>query len=144
MPDGEIYTSPVEDGVNGFIKFDYPACYNGVEVHGVDLGIEKGLIVHASATKGKDFLLKMLATDDGARRIGELAFGLNDNITTFSKNILFDEKIGGTCHLAIGASYPDAGGLNKSGLHWDIVRSMKDTQVYADGKLIYEDGHFLI
>ena len=144
MPDGEIYTSPIENSANGYIKFDYPACYYGVEVEGLYLEIKDGKIIKATADKNEDFLLKTLDTDEGSKFIGEVAFGINENIKCFSKSILFDEKIGGTMHLAIGASYPDAGGLNKSGIHWDIVKDMKkESKVFADGIMIYQNGKFV-
>ena len=143
MPDGEVFTSPVEDSVNGYIYFDFPAVYSGVEVVGVRLVFEEGKIVKATADKGEDFLNKMLDTDEGARYLGEVAFGLNEGIKRFTKDILFDEKIGGTIHMAAGASYPETGGKNKSGLHWDFIKNMKEGEVYADGKLIYKNGQFL-
>ncbi len=143
MPDGEVFTSPVEDGVNGQIYFDLPTSYMGVEAGGILLKIEKGRIVEASAEKGNDFLQSVLETDEGSRFIGECAFGLNDNIDKPTKNILFDEKIGRTIHMAVGASYPEAGGKNKSGIHWDMIKSMQDGKAYADGKLIYSEGKFL-
>ncbi len=143
MPDGEVFTSPVEDSVNGYIYFDFPAVYSGVEVVGVRLVFEEGKIVKATADKGEDFLNKMLDTDEGARYLGEVAFGLNEGIKCFTKDILFDEKIGGTIHMAAGASYPETGGKNKSGLHWDFIKNMKEGEVYADGKLIYKNGQFL-
>lgn len=144
MPDGEVFTSPVEDSANGEIFFDFPAVYSGVEVVGVRFVIENGCVVKATAEKNESFLLKMLETDEGAKRIGELAFGLNENIKVLTKDILFDEKIGGTIHMALGASYPETGGKNKSGLHWDFIKNMKEGKVYLDGKLIYENGRFLI
>ncbi len=143
MPDGEVFTSPVETSVEGHIYFDYPACYSGVEVHGVRLTFKEGKIVEARADKGEEFLNKMLDTDEGARYLGEVAFGLNDGIKRFTKNILFDEKIGGTIHMAAGAAYPETGGTNKSGLHWDFIKGMADGEVYADGKLIYKGGRFV-
>ncbi|NPA15200.1 MAG: aminopeptidase [Deferribacteres bacterium] len=144
MPDGEVFTSPVEDSAEGHIYFDFPAVYSGVEVIGVRLKFEKGKIVEAKAEKGEEFLNKMLDTDEGARYLGEVAFGLNRGIKRFTKDILFDEKIGGTIHMAAGAAYPETGGKNKSGLHWDFIKSMRDGEVYADGKLIYKNGEFLI
>ncbi len=145
MPDGEIFTSPVEDSVEGEIYFDFPAVYSGVEVIGVRLTFEKGRVVKAKAEKGEDFLLRMIETDEGAKSVGEIAFGLNDNIVVFTKDILFDEKIGGSIHMALGASYPETGGKNKSGLHWDFIKNMKNSgKVYLDGKLIYENGRFLV
>ena len=142
MPDGEVFTSPVEDGVNGKIYFDLPTSYMGVEAGGITLQIEKGKIMEASAEKGNDFLQSVLKTDEGSRFIGEIAFGLNDNINKPTKNILFDEKIGRSIHMAVGASYPEAGGKNKSGIHWDMIKKMEDGKVYADGKLVYSEGKF--
>jgi len=143
MPDGEVFTSPVGASVEGFIYFDYPACYSGVEVQGVRLTFREGRIVEARADKGEDFLNKLLDTDEGARYLGEVAFGLNHNIKRFTKNILFDEKIGGTIHMAAGAAYPETGGTNRSGLHWDFIKGMDLGEVYADGELIYKGGRFL-
>lgn len=144
LPDGEVFTSPVEDSANGEIFFDIPTSFMGVEVQGVHLIFEKGAIVKSSAQKGEEFLRKMIETDEGAKFVGEIAFGLNNSITIPSKNILFDEKIGRSIHLAIGSSYPEAGGKNKSGLHWDLIKDMKnDGKVYKDGVLIYEKGDFL-
>ncbi len=143
IPDGEVFTSPVKESVEGSIYFDYPACYSGVEVHGVRLTFENGKIVDARAQKGEDFLNKMLDTDENARFLGEVAFGLNWGIKRFTKNILFDEKIGGTIHMAAGAAYPETGGENPSGLHWDFIKGMEDGEVYADGKLIYKNGRFV-
>lgn len=142
MPDGEVFTSPVENGVNGQIYFDVPTSYMGVEAGGITLKIENGRIMEAGAEKGDDFLQSVLETDEGSRFIGEIAFGLNDNINKPTKNILFDEKIGRTIHMAVGASYPEAGGKNKSGIHWDMIKGMMDGKVYADGKLIYSEGRF--
>ena len=143
MPDGEVFTSPVETSAEGFIYFDYPACYSGVEVHGVRLTFKGGKIVEARAEKGEEFLNKLLDTDEGARYLGEVAFGLNYEIKRFTKNILFDEKIGGTIHMAAGAAYPETGGTNKSGLHWDFIKGMEQGEVYADGELIFKGGRFL-
>ncbi|GAB7140545.1 aminopeptidase [Deferribacterales bacterium RsTz2092] len=144
MPDGEIFTSPVEDSATGTIYFDIPTNYNGVEARGVFLRLERGKVVEARAEKGEDYLLKMLETDAGAKFVGEIAFGLNDNIRRPSKNILFDEKIGRTMHMAIGASYTETGGKNKSALHWDLVKDMSTgSSVELDGELIYKDGKFV-
>ena len=143
IPDGEVFTSPVKESVEGSIYFDYPACYSGVEVHGVRLTFKKGRIVEAHAEKGEEFLNKMLDTDENARFLGEVAFGLNFGIKRFTKNILFDEKIGGTIHMAAGAAYPETGGENPSGLHWDFIKGMSDGEVYADGRLIYRNGEFV-
>ncbi len=144
MPDGEVFTSPIENSANGYIYFDFPAVYSGVEVIGVRLRFENGKIVEAKAEKGETFLNKLLDTDQGSRYLGEVAFGTNEGINRFTKDILFDEKIGGTIHMAAGASYPETGGKNKSGLHWDFIKNMKDGEVFADGKLIYKNGKFVI
>ncbi len=144
MPDGEIFTSPVENSAEGEMYFDLPTNYTGVEAAGVYLRFEKGKVVEAKAEKGEDFLHKMLDVDEGARFVGEIAFGLNDNIVKPSKNILFDEKIGRTMHLAIGASYPETGGKNKSALHWDLIKNMReDSEVTLDGTVIYRNGQFV-
>lgn len=153
-PDGEVFTSPVEDDVNGEIYFDFPQIYRGNEAQGVHLWIENGKIVKAKADKGEDFLIAMLDMDEGSRGIGEIAIGTNDRIQEVTGNILFDEKIGGSIHMAVGASYPEAGGKNVSGLHWDLIKNMKGDEtgkenkiggkIYADDVLIYENGKFLI
>lgn len=145
FPDGEIFTSPIENSVNGQIRFTYPAIHMGNEVEDIVLTFKDGKVVNATAKKGEEFLKKMLATDEGASMVGEIAVGTNYNIKRFTKNILFDEKLGGTIHLAVGASLPEAGGLNQSGIHWDIICDMKDGgEIYADGELIYKDGKFII
>jgi len=145
MPDGEIFTGPIEDSVEGTIAFSFPACYMGREVHGVRLTFKKGKVVKAHADKGKDFLLAMLDSDEGARRVGEFAIGTNYSVQRFTKNTLFDEKIGGTIHMAVGASIPESLGKNQSGVHWDMVTDMRDGGViYADGKVIYRDGKFVL
>jgi len=145
FPDGEVFTSPVEDSAEGEVYFDFPAIYRGNEAQGIHLKFKKGKVVQASAEKGEDFFLKMIDQDEGARFLGEFAFGTNDMIQEVTGNILFDEKIGGSIHMALGSSYPGTGGKNTSGLHWDIIKNMKtDSRVYADGQLIYENGKFLI
>ena len=144
-PDGEVFTSPVENGINGEIYFDFPQIYRGNEAHGVHLRIENGQVIKAKADKGEDYLNAMLDMDEGSRGIGEIAIGTNNEIQDITGNILFDEKIGGAIHMAVGASYPETGGKNVSGLHWDLIKNMKDGgKIYADEKLIYENGKFLI
>jgi len=144
-PDGEVFTSPVEDGINGHIYFDYPQNYRGNSAQGVYLEIENGKVVNAKAEQGEEFLNAMLNMDDGSRGIGEIAIGTNDEIQEITGNILFDEKIGGAIHMAVGASYPETGGKNVSGLHWDLIKNMKNGgKIFADGNLIYENGKFLI
>lgn len=144
FPDGEVYTGPVEDQVTGAIRFTYPGIYMGREVTDVRLTFQAGRVVEAKAAAGEDFLRAMLDTDEGARRVGEIALGTNYSITRFVKNTLFDEKIGGTMHLALGASYPETGGTNRSAIHWDLVCDLRDGgEVYADGKLILRNGRFV-
>ena len=144
-PDGEVFTSPIENGVNGEIYFDFPQNYRGSEAHGVHLWIENGQVVKATADKGEEFLQAMLNMDEGSRGIGEIAIGTNDEIQEITGNILFDEKIGGSIHMAVGASYPETGGKNVSGLHWDLIKNMKNGgKIYADDVLIYENGKMII
>jgi aminopeptidase len=144
FPDGECFTGPVEDSVTGEIRFTYPATFQGRLVEGAWLRFEHGEVVDAGADRGAAFLHEMLELDGGARRVGEFAFGLNDAVTAFTGEILFDEKIGGTVHLALGESYPQTGGVNRSALHWDMVCDLRrGGEVYADGELVYRDGRFL-
>jgi aminopeptidase len=145
FPDGEIFTSPLEDSVNGKIRFSYPAVYQNREVEDVRLTFENGQVTRAEAGKGLDFLKAMLETDDGARLVGEFAFGNNAGITQFTRNTLFDEKIGGTVHLALGASLPESGGKNVSAIHWDMVCDLRSAgEISADGEVFYRNGKFLI
>jgi aminopeptidase len=145
FPDGEIFTGPVEDSVNGWVRFTYPAIYNGREVDGIELYFESGRIVKATAKKGEELLLSMLDTDEGARYLGEFAIGTNNGVTQFTRNILFDEKMGGTIHVAAGASYPDTGGKNESAIHWDMICDMRSGgEILVDGELFYKDGEFKV
>ena len=144
FPDGEVFSAPHEDSVNGTVRFSYPALYGGNAVEDVRLTFVDGLVVEATAARGQDFLLAMLDTDEGARRLGEVAFGTNYGIQRFSGEMLFDEKMGGTMHLALGAAYKQCGGLNESGIHWDMLCDLKQGRVYADGELCYENGRFVI
>jgi len=145
MPDGEIFTGPIEDSVEGTVSFSFPGFYSGKEAEGIRLTFKKGKVVKATASKNEDFLNAMLDSDEGVRRVGEFAIGTNYSIQKFTKNTLFDEKIGGTFHMALGASLPESGGVNQSGVHWDIVNDMRDGgKIYADGKIIYKDGKFTI
>ncbi len=144
MPDGEVFTGPVEDSVNGWIKFTYPAIYNGVRVTGVELTFENGRVTQASADENEGFLLRLLDSDAGSRYLGEFAIGTNFEIDTFTGNILFDEKIGGTIHTALGAGYPETGSVNKSMIHWDMICDMRsDSEIWVDGELLYKDGDFV-
>lgn len=144
MPSGEVYTTPVEDSVNGQVKFTLPSIYQGTEVEEVELEIKEGEIIHWKAKKGKEFLDEIFSIE-GATRFGEAAIGTNDNIQQITKNILFDEKIGGTIHMAVGQSYYQTGGKNQSSVHWDMITDMKDGgEIYADDELIYKNGSFLL
>jgi aminopeptidase len=144
MPDGEVFTSPVETETEGEIRYTFPAIYHGREVEDVRLRFEGGRVVASEAARGDDYLGSLLDMDDGARVLGEVAFGLNYEIDRFTRNILFDEKIGGTMHLALGSAFPQAGGANTSGLHWDMICDLRqDGEVYADGELIWKAGRFL-
>jgi aminopeptidase len=145
FPDGEIFTGPIEDSAAGWIRFSFPAVYRGRDVENVRLEFKKGKVVAESAARNLDYLQAMLNMDPGARRVGEFAIGTNYEIKRFTRNILFDEKIGGTCHLAVGASIPESGGKNKSALHWDMICDLKrDAEIVADGKVIYRNGKFTI
>ena len=145
MPCGEIFTGPVEDSVNGWVRFSYPAIHQGREVEGVELRFENGRVVEATARKNEEFLLSVLDTDPGARYLGEFAIGTNHGISRFTRSILFDEKIGGTIHMAVGAGYPESGSKNQSAVHWDMICDMRDGgQIWVDGELFYESGQFVI
>ena len=144
MPDGEVFTGPVETSVEGTIRFSFPATIRGREVEDVFLRFERGEVVEATASRGQDFLREMIGMDEGARRVGEFAFGLNDAVTEYTGTLLLDEKIGGTVHLALGKSVPGTGGQNASALHWDIVCDLRrGGEVHADGEPVYRDGAFL-
>ncbi len=143
FPDGEVHSAPLEDSTEGIVRYDFPAVHGGREVHGIELRFKEGRVVDASADKGEDFLISMLDQDPGARCLGEIAFGTNYAIKEFTKNTLFDEKIGGTFHAAVGAAYPESGGTNQSSLHWDMICDLREGgQVYADGELFTENGRF--
>ena len=145
MPDGEFFTGPVEDSAEGEVAFSFPATYGGREVAGVRFKLESGRVVDASAERGEEFLHEMLASDDGARRLGELGIGTNYGISTGTKEILLDEKIGGTVHMAIGMSYPETGGENESAVHWDMVCDLRQGgSITVDGVELQRDGRFLV
>lgn len=153
FPDGEVFTGPNLDaddgGVNGVVRYSFPAVHHGREVHDIELTFEKGRVVDAKASRNQDFLLAMLDQDEGARSLGEIAIGTNYSITEYSKNTLFDEKIGGTFHAAVGAGYPETGNANKSGLHWDMDCDLRRTAeggggtIAVDGEVISRDGRFV-
>lgn len=145
MPSGEIFTGPVEDSAEGWVRFTYPALTGGREVEGIELWFERGRVVKATAKKNEEYLLRMLDTDAGARYLGEFAIGTNDGIQRFTKNILFDEKIGGSFHLAVGAGYPETGSRNRSAIHWDMLCDLcQGGEIRVDGDLLYQNGHFVI
>ena len=145
FPDGEIFTGPREDRTRGHVSFTYPAIYGGQSVEGIRLEFEGGRVVDATAEKNEEFLVKKLDTDPGARVLGELGIGTNYGIQSFSGEILLDEKIGGTIHLALGASYPETGGANESAIHWDMVCDLrKGGRITVDGEVLLEDGKLLV
>jgi aminopeptidase len=140
FPDGEIFTGPVEDSANGWIRFIYPAIFMGQEIMDIELWFENGKVVKEKATKNQELLTSNLNTDAGSRYLGELGIGTNYGITKFTKEMLFDEKIGGTIHLAVGAGYPETGSKNESALHWDMLCNMAESEVTVDNELFYKDG----
>jgi len=143
MPSGEVFSAPVEDSVNGEFTFDYPAIYMGKEAHMVTLKVKDGKVVEWHAETGQDLLDEVFSIP-GANYFGEVAIGTNYGIQQSTKNILFDEKIGGSIHMAVGQSYGQCGGKNQSAVHWDMIADMKDGgQIFADGELIYENGEFI-
>jgi aminopeptidase len=145
MPDGEVFTGPEETMVDGTVRFSYPAIYQGREVDDVRLRFEAGRVVASSAAKNEQFLTQMLDTDEGARRLGEFAFGSNYRIERFIKDLLFDEKIGGTVHMALGGGYPETGSMNRSAIHWDMICDLRQGgEVRVDGELFARDGKFLM
>ena len=145
MPSGEIYTSPIEDSAEGWVRFSYPAIRESREVDGIELTFDKGKVVKATAEKNEDYLHAMLDTDEGARYLGEFAIGTNKRINKFIKSILFDEKIGGTIHMALGYGFLEAGSKNESAIHWDMICDMREGgQIAADGEIFYDSGEFSI
>lgn len=145
MPSGEIFTGPVEESVNGWMRFDYPSIVSGRSVKGIELKFEQGKVVEASAEENEDLLHAQLDTDAGARYLGEFAIGTNFGIQQFTGSILFDEKIGGTVHVAIGKGYPETGSQNDSAVHWDMICDMRqDSTIHVDGELFYQNGEFVV
>ena len=143
FPDGEVFSGPVIDSVDGVIQFSFPAVHHGRECDGVKLTFRNGKVVDCDATKGLDFLTSMLDMDAGSRFLGECAIGTNYDIQQYTRNTLFDEKIGGTCHFALGAGYPESGNTNQSGLHWDMVVDLRPGGfIEIDGVKINVDGKF--
>lgn len=144
MPGGEIFMAPLRESLNGYIKFEYPAIEAGKEVRDIELKFKDGKVIDAKATKNQDFLHEMIATDKNASYVGEFGIGFNPKINKFTKNLLFDEKINGTIHLALGAAYKENGGGNDSAIHWDIVKDMRKAKIVVDGKIIQENGKWKV
>jgi aminopeptidase len=145
MPSGEIFTGPVEESVNGWVRFSYPSIVGGRAVSGIELHFHDGKVIDAKAEQNQDLLYAQLDTDAGSRYLGEFAIGTNFGINRFTGNILFDEKIGGTIHCAIGMGYPETGSLNRSAVHWDMICDMRtDSEIWVDGELLYRDGAFTV
>ena len=145
FPDGEIFTEPVEDATEGKIRFSFPVVVDGREIHDVRLRFEAGRVVEASASRGEAYLIETLDADPGARRLGELAFGTNFGIARFTRNTLFDEKLGGTVHMALGAGYPESGSTNESAIHWDLICDLRQGgSVRVDGELFLQDGGYVV
>jgi aminopeptidase len=145
MPDGEIFTGPVEDSINGWVRYTYPAIIQGRVVESIELNFENGKVVKATSKTNQDFLLEMIGSDEGASYVGEFAIGTNYGIQKFTGSILFDEKIGGSFHMALGAGYPETGSLNKSQIHWDMICDIReDSEILMDDELVYKDGKFVI
>ena len=144
FPDGEVFTGPIEDATQGVVYYSFPAVHGGRECDGIRLEFRDGRVVDASARRGEEFLIAMLDQDGGARVLGEIALGTNYSVQQYTKNTLFDEKIGGTFHAAVGAAYPETGGKNESGLHWDMVCDLRTGgEILADGEVISKDGRFV-
>jgi aminopeptidase len=145
MPSREIFTGPVEQSVNGWLRASYPAMRGGREVEGVELEFKEGKVVHARAAKNEEYLLSQIASDEGAAYLGEFAVGTNYQIQRFTKSILYDEKIGGTIHVALGAGYPETGSRNQSAIHWDFICDMRqESEILVDGELFYQNGQFTV
>ena len=143
MPSGEVFTSPIEDSVEGIVHFDFPSVYSGHDVRGITLTVEKGQVVKWEAEEGQA-VLDQVSAIEGSRYFGEVAIGTNYRIQRATRTILFDEKIGGSIHMAVGQSYLQTGGKNQSSVHWDMISNMKNGgEIIADGKVIYRDGYFL-
>lgn len=144
FPDGEIFTAPVEESANGWVRFKYPGIYESQEVIDVELWFEHGKVVKEKASKGNELLSSILNTDDGSRYLGEWGIGTNYGIKKFTKNMLFDEKMGGTIHFALGKGYPETGSLNESGIHWDLLCDMSKSEIKIDDELFYRNGKIAV
>jgi len=145
MPGGEVYTAPIDDSTEGYISFEFPAVFAGQFVEGIKLSFSKGEVVEAKADKNEALLHQLIEMDDGAKRIGEFGVGTNYGISRYCYDLLFDEKIGGTAHIALGRAYPECGGINKSAFHWDLIKDLRSQGIlYLDGKKMIEKGEFFI
>ena len=145
MPDGEIGTAPVTETIDGEIYFEFPGVLSGRLVHDIRLRWKQGRLIGVRSSTHQDFLEAVVQTDAGASLIGEFAMGTNPGVTRFCKDILIDEKIGGTIHIALGRAYSESGGTNRSAIHWDIIKDMRqEGQIFLDGSLIYQNGKMLI
>ena len=145
MPDGEVFTCPVDDSANGQIRFEFPGVYAGQRVPGIRLVFSEGRVIEAHADENEELLHQLLHMDDGASRLGEFGVGVNFGIDRFCYDILYDEKIGGTIHLALGRAYKECRGVNQSALHWDIVKDLRrEGNIYLDGRRVFEAGKFLV
>lgn len=144
IPMGEIFMAPVRESLNGWIKFDYPAIECSKEVTDIYLRFQDGKVVEATASKNEDFLRQMISTDENSSYVGEFGIGMNPKVNKFTKDLLFDEKMGGTIHLALGAAYKENGGGNDSAIHWDIVKDMRKAKIVLDGKVVQENGNWKI
>jgi aminopeptidase len=143
MPDGEIFTAPVDDSIEGHVYFEFPGVYMGHVIPGITLEFEKGIVTRATSDQKQDLLNQLLIMDEGSNRIGEFGVGVNFGIDRFSYDILYDEKIGGTIHLALGRAYSECGGINQSALHWDLIKDLRQQgAVYLDGRKVLENGKF--
>lgn len=145
LPDGEVYTGPVEDSTNGYIRFSYPGIFSGQEIEDIYLEFKDGKVIKATAQKGEELLQEILKIEN-TDILGEFAIGTNYGITQFTKNMLFDEKLGGTLHCALGLGFEQTGSTNRSSIHWDILKDMKQpgSKIIADGNVIYEEGKWRI
>jgi aminopeptidase len=144
MPDGEIFTAPVDNSAEGSIYFEMPGVYMGQRVEGIRLEFSEGRVVKASASGNEELLHQLVEMDEGAHRIGEFGVGVNYGIQRFCYDILYDEKIGGTIHIALGRAYRGCGGVNQSSLHWDIIKDLRNEgRIYLDGRVVFENGQFL-
>lgn len=145
FPDGEFFTGPVENSANGYIRYSFPSSFDGVSVEDVRLRFEDGVVVEATAARGQDYLDQMLRVDEGARRLGEFAFGNNSCVDRCIRHTLFDEKMIGTVHLALGKSIPQSLGVNESAIHWDMVCDLRQgSEIRVDGELFCKDGKFVV